>query len=201
VTARFVLASASPARRATLWAAGVEPEVFVSHVDEDALSAPTVPGLVAVLAEAKARAVAGRLDGAALVLGCDSLLELDGAAAGKPGSAAEAVQRWRRMRGRTGRLHTGHFLIDTASGLSRGAVATATVRFGEPSDAEIDAYVATGEPLAVAGGFTIDGLGGWFIDGVDGDHHTVVGLSLPLLRRMLGELGWAVADLPQTARP
>jgi septum formation protein len=196
VTVRFVLASASPARLATLRAAGVWPQVCVSDVDEDAFGATRVADLVAALAAAKAQAVADRCDEPALVLGCDSLLELDGAAAGKPGTAAVAVQRWRAMRGRSGVLHTGHHLIDSASGRSCGAVASATVRFGDPSDAEIDDYVATGEPLSVAGGFTIDGRGGWFIDGVDGDPHTVVGLSLPLLRRLLGELGYALADLP-----
>jgi septum formation protein len=179
-----------------LRAAGVEPEVVVSDVDEDAVHAASVPELVAALAEAKARVVAGRVPAAGLVLGCDSLLELDGVPLGKPGSAQQATLRWRQLRGREAVLHTGQFLLDVGTGGAAAAVASTTVRFADPSDAEIDAYVATGEPLAVAGGFTIDGRGGWFVDGVDGDHHAVVGLSLPVLRRMLAQLGYAIADLP-----
>lgn len=195
---RFVLASASPARLRTLRDAGLAPEVVVSGVDEDALSASTPSALVQLLASAKAQMVASGLapssDGA-LVLGCDSMLELDGAALGKPASAEAAVERWRSMRGRSGVLHTGHALIDTAAGTSVQGVASTTVHFGSPSDAEIDAYVASGEPLAVAGAFTIDGLGGWFVESIDGDHHNVVGLSLPLLRRLLHELGRDLTDL------
>jgi septum formation protein len=211
---RFVLASASPARRALLQAAGVEPEVVVSGVDEDTVSGP--PGeLALVLAEHKARAVADRLalevagpasgpsTGPTLVLGCDSVLERDGAAFGKPTDAADAVARWRKMRGQEGLLHTGHCLVELgghqagsgADHRSVSALASATVRFGQPSDAEIDAYVATGEPLQVAGGFTLDRLGGWFVDGIDGDPGTVLGLSLPLLRRMLADLGIGVPSL------
>jgi septum formation protein len=186
---RFVLASASPARLATLRSAGVEPEVIVSGVDEDAVTAPTTAELVTRLAELKARAVAADLTGDALVLGCDSMLDLDGTAFGKPASADAARERWRQLRGRTGVLHTGHCLIDTAGRRTAVAGAATGVRFGDVSDAEIDLYCATGEPTAVAGAFTIDGLGGWFIDGLDGDPHTVVGVSLPLLRRMLRDFG------------
>lgn len=203
---RFVLASASPARLGLLRAAGVEPEVVVSGVDEDAVSGP--PGeLALVLAEHKARAVADRLalttDAASsdpiLVLGCDSVLERQGVAFGKPADAADAVARWRDMRGQEGILHTGHCLISLSQGgadhRSISALASATVRFGSPSDAEIKAYVATGEPLRVAGGFTLDRLGGWFVDGIDGDPGTVLGLSLPLLRRLLADLGIEVPSL------
>jgi septum formation protein len=192
---RLVLASASPARLATLRAAGVEPEVVVSGVDESGVDEGSPARTALALATAKARAVAGTLDGAALVVGCDSILDLAGAAHGKPGSAAEAVHRWRRMRGSTGVLHTGHHVVDTGSGRERSAVASTLVRFAHVTDEEIDAYVATGEPLHVAGAFTVDGLGGAFVDGVDGDHHNVVGISLPLLRRLLAELGVRWTDL------
>jgi septum formation protein len=198
---RFVLASASPARLATLRAAGVEPEVIVSGVDEDAITAGSPALLVQALADAKAAAVATPLTGApALVLGCDSLLELDGIAFGKPGSAAEAVQRWHRMRGRSGFLHTGHCLIDTGNGDRLSRTASTEVHFADVTDDEIEFYVASAEPLQVAGAFTIDGLGGWFVEGVQGDHHNVVGLSLPLFRRMLAELGYGIARLPVRGR-
>jgi septum formation protein len=179
----------------------VEPEVIVSGVDEDAFEAPSATDLVQSLATAKAAAVAIDIVGDALVLGCDSMLEFQGQVLGKPQSAEEAVDRWRLMRGRSGLLHTGHTIFDCQNSAiiaSTSQVATTEVRFGYPSDAEIDAYVATGEPLRVAGAFTIDGLGGWFIEGIVGDHHNVVGLSLPALRSMLAELGYAVADLPAT---
>ncbi len=189
-----VLASTSGTRLGVLRAAGVEPEVVASGVDESAFSAGTPADLAGVLAEAKASAVAaGRTDG--LVIGCDSLLDLDGRALGKPGSAREAVARWREMSGRTGTLVTGHCVIDAATGRRAAAVAGTRVRFGRPSEQEIAAYVASGEPLTVAGAFTLDGRGGWFVDGIDGDHGTVLGLSLPLLRRLLAELGVSVTAL------
>ena len=191
---RIVLASASPARLGVLRAAGLEPEVIVSGVDETAFSAGTPAELAGQLARAKAAAVASGLDGG-LVIGCDSLLDLDGRALGKPGSAAGAVQRWLEMSGRTGTLVTGHCVIDAGTGRQAAAVAATTVRFGTPSEQEIAAYVATGEPLAVAGAFTIDGRGGWFVEGIDGDHGNVLGISLPLLRRLLSELGFSVTRL------
>jgi len=200
---RLVLASASPARLATLRSAGFAPDVVVSDVDEAAAleAAPGDAGpadQVLLLSRAKARDVARR-DTArdALVVGCDSMLELDGAVHGKPADAAEAVARWRRMRGRSGVLHTGHWIVDTRGPEARetGGVSSTTVHFADLSDAEITAYVATGEPLAVAGAFTVDGLGGPFVRRVEGDHHGVVGISLPLLRELLGELGVQVTDL------
>lgn len=200
---RLVLASASPARLATLRSAGFAPDVVVSDVDEAAAleAAPGDAGPadpVLLLSRAKARDVARR-DTArdALVVGCDSMLELDGAVHGKPADAAEAVARWRRMRGRSGVLHTGHWIVDTRGPEARetGGVSSTTVHFADLSDAEITAYVATGEPLAVAGAFTVDGLGGPFVRRVEGDHHGVVGISLPLLRELLGELGVQVTDL------
>ncbi len=189
-----VLASASPARLAVLRAAGLEPEVIVSGVDESAYAANTPAELVGLLAQAKAAAVASALD-AGLVIGCDSLFDLDGRALGKPASAAQAAQRWREMSGRTGTLVTGHCVINAATGQRASAVAATRVRFGTPSEAEIAAYIASGEPLAVAGAFTLDGRGGWFVEGIDGDHGTVLGVSLPVLRRLLGSLGVSVTAL------
>jgi septum formation protein len=194
----LVLASASPARQATLVAAGIDPVVRVSAVDEDAVvrryGVTTAEEVALVLARAKAEDVVAHLDdeaSEALVVGCDSVLELDGEVYGKPGSAEVAVERWRRMRGRSGVLHTGHWLVDARDGGSAtlGAVASTTVHFAGLADDEIDAYVATGEPLAVAGAFTVDGFGGAYVLGVEGDHHAVVGISLPLLRELLGEVG------------
>ena len=177
-----------------LRAAGLRPQVVVSGVDEAAYSAGTPAELAGQLARAKAAAVAAGLDGG-LVIGCDSLLDMDGRPLGKPASAAEAADRWRAMAGRTGTLVTGHCVINAATGEQAAAVATTAVRFGTPSEREIAAYVASGEPLAVAGAFTLDGLGGWFVDGIDGDHGNVLGISLPLLRRLLAELGIGVTEL------
>jgi septum formation protein len=192
----LVLASASPARRATLIAAGLAPLVVISTVDEEAVVArygvEAAEDIVLVLARAKAEDVAGRgdLPPGALVLGCDSMLELDGAVHGKPTDADQARAHWRTMSGRSGVLHTGHWLIDTRSGGGTlGAVASTVVHFARVSEAEIEAYVATGEPLQVAGAFTIDGLGAAFVRGVEGDHHSVVGVSVPLLRELAGDLG------------
>jgi septum formation protein len=191
---RIVLASASPARLGMLRAAGLDPEVVVSGVDETAFTATTAAELAGLLAQAKAAAVAyGQADG--LVIGCDSLLDLDGRALGKPASAGEAAARWREMSGRTGTLVTGHCVINAATGQQAAAVAATRVRFGSPSEEEIAAYVASGEPLAVAGAFTLDGRGGWFVDGIDGDHGTVLGVSLPLLRRLLADLGVSLTSL------
>jgi septum formation protein len=191
---RVVLASASPARLAVLRAAGLDPQVIVSGVDEDAFDAPTTAELTGMLAAAKAAAVAASLtDG--LVIGCDSLLDLDGRPYGKPASPQEAVASWHQMAGKSGTLCTGHCVIDAVTGRRAAAVATTTVRFGTPADEEIDAYVATGEPLSMAGAFTIEGLGGWFVDSIDGDHNNVIGISLPLLRRLLLDLDVTIPAL------
>jgi septum formation protein len=190
----LVLASGSGARLRVLRNAGFDPEVLVSGVDEANDAGLDTAALVADLAGRKAAAVAAIRPGA-LVLGCDSMLELDGAPLGKPVSAAAAVSLWRDLAGREATLHTGHCLIHAATSRLSAAVAATTVRFGRPTEAEVAAYVATGEPLAVAGAFTIDGFAAPFVDGIDGDPSNVLGLSLPLLRRMLGEIGIALTDL------
>ena len=194
-----VLASASPARLSLLRAAGIEPVVRVSDVDEPAIEAGlaaegrTDPMDVAsTLASAKARVVAGLVRDehpGAVVIGCDSVLDLDGAALGKPADAADAISRWHAMRGRSAHLRTGHTLVvlgaTPETDLSRTDVASTYVTFADLDDASIEAYVATGEPLRVAGAFTLDGLGSAFVERIDGDPSNVVGLSLPLVRRML----------------
>lgn len=191
---RLVLASASPARQQVLRQAGLAPEIVVSEVDESGFAAADVISLVEVLAEAKATDVLNRVtDEDVLVVGCDSLLEFAGEPFGKPSDLAQAKQRWLRMRGSSGRLHTGHHIWYRHDGRVEQAssVATTEVIFANLDEAEIDAYLATGEPLRVAGGFTIDGLGGAYVTTLCGDPHNVVGISLPLLRRLFGELGVA----------
>jgi nucleoside triphosphate pyrophosphatase len=208
---KIVLASASDARLRTLRTAGLDPEVIVSGVDEDSEPVDGVRALTARLAQLKAEAVSARIDhgaGPTVVIGCDSMLELDGMGYGKPGTPAEAVRRWQQMRGRFGLLHTGHHvMLHRAEAITtRTAVASTLVHSAQLGDEEIEAYVASAEPLHVAGGFTIDGLGGPFVTGIEGDHHNVVGLSLPLLRTMLDELGiwwpslWAVELNPSRER-
>jgi septum formation protein len=245
---RLVLASQSPARLTLLRNAGFAPEAIVSGVDEDAFDATSPVELALILARAKARAVAQRVEPGALVIGCDSVLDLDGGAFGKPTDVEDAIGRWKAMRGRQGILVTGHCLIDTrpleeagagpdgdaasaaddqpdsvgggsngsnsggGSGSGSGGSGAAgngsagewrevtragatLVQFAEVSDAEIEAYVATGEPLQVAGAFTLDGIGGSFVESIGGDPSNVIGLSLPLLRGMLAEFGISVADL------
>lgn len=194
---RVVLASASPARLQVLRNAGISAEVVVSGVDEESVRIDDPAALALTLARMKANAVAERLPARAderrVLIGCDSLLEFDGRALGKPADATAAIACWRAMRGRSGVLHTGHRVIVSEDGDERAteAVASTVVRFAHLDDTEIDAYVATGEPLWVAGAFTVDGLGGPFVTAIEGDYHNVVGLSLPLLRTLLLELGVA----------
>jgi septum formation protein len=202
---RLVLGSQSSARLNVLRAAGIDPVVRVSGVDEDAVAAaltdPRPAELVTALAEAKAHAVVAALAGElpdAVVIGCDSMLSINGAMVGKPGTPEVARSRWQEMAGKTGELLTGHVILRLSEGVvdrTASGAETTTVRFGTPSDAELDAYLATGEPLHVAGGFTLDGMGGWFVDGIDGDHSSVIGISLPLTRRLLAEVGVSVTDL------
>jgi septum formation protein len=197
VDRRLVLASASPARLSLLRQAGLGPEVVVSDVDESAVKAPRVAEQVALLAAAKAADVAKR-ETDALVIGADSLLEFNGKPLGKPDDAAEARDRWRRMSGRSGILHTGQALFDVQDGavVSRDiAVASTVVYFATPTPPEVEAYLATGEPLAVAGAFTLDGLGAPFVRRVEGDPAAVVGLSLTVLRTQLAKRGLAITDL------
>ena len=196
-TRRLILASASPARLRTLAAAGIRAEAIVSGVDESTVDSGNAAELCLVLARMKARAVADRVEPPALVLGCDSVLAFDGRILGKPVDADEARQRWYAMRGRSGVLHTGHSIVDTTNDRTAEATASTTVHFADVTDEEIDAYIATGEPLAVAGAFTIDGIGGPFIERIEGDAGTVIGLSLPLLRRLLAQLGIPIVTLWQ----
>lgn len=191
---RLILASSSPARLQTLRRAGLHPEVIVSGADEDSITRPTATGLVAALAELKGTTVADRLptDEDWALVACDSMLELAGQRFGKPGSEAAAIERWHAMRGHTGTLHTGHHVIVHRAGrgpASATRVGSTRVTFADLTDAEIAAYAATGEPERVAGSFTIDGFGGAFVTRIDGDPHNVVGISLPLVRQMLLDLG------------
>lgn len=204
---RLVLGSASSGRLKVLRQAGVDPLVLVSGVDEDELVATLGPGagpneVVGALARAKAEHVAAMLSGTVtadcIVIGCDSMLYLDGRLAGKPESIDAARRQWRSMGGRPGQLHTGHCLIrmlDHSVTHIEAETSITTVHFGTPADADLEAYLASGEPLWVAGGFTLDGLGGWFVDGVNGDPSTVIGVSLPLMRTLLRRCGLSVADL------
>jgi septum formation protein len=203
---RLVLGSASPGRLKVLRQAGVDPLVVVSGVDEEfvtaGLGSTSSPGeVVCALARAKADRVAAGLDDSTaadcVVVGCDSMLYLDGRLCGKPRSVTEAREQWQWMAGRAGQLHTGHCVIRLADRRVRREIETSitTVHFGDPAPEDLEAYLASGESLRVAGGFTLDGQSGWFIDGVDGDPSNVIGLSLPLLRSLLHRVGLSVATI------
>ncbi len=205
---RVVLGSASTGRRRVLRNAGIDPLVMVSGVDEDALLAELADAdpdaVVTALAVAKAESVCGAVESAVaadcVVIGCDSMLFIDGQLSGKPGSPGETRRRWESMGGRDGRLLTGHCVLRVSGGevLARAAAAdVTTVRFGVPTAEELDAYIDSGEPLGVAGAFTLDGLGGWFVDGIDGAPSNVVGISLPLTRRLLESVGCSIGELWQ----
>ncbi|MEV5838560.1 nucleoside triphosphate pyrophosphatase [Nocardia sp. NPDC052112] len=203
---RLVLASASPARRAVLRSAGIEPVVRISDVDEDAVAAALPPGtapevVVVELARAKARSVAATIpDFAAdcVVVGCDSMLLVDGELQGKPHTPEVARARWSAMAGRSADLITGHCVLRMRDGeivAESVDCSSTTVHFAKPESEELDAYIASGEPLQVAGAFTLDGMGGWFVDRIDGDPSSVIGIGLPLLRRLLGDVGVGIAQL------
>ena len=204
---RIVLGSASTGRLRVLRNAGIDPLVVVSGVDEDAAIAalgadPDPAAVVTTLARAKADAVARELGALVaadcVVIGCDSMLYVDGELRGKPGTPEEARRQWNSMAGRAGQLFTGHCVVrilDARTIATETAAEVTTVRFGIPTEAELTAYIAGGEPLNVAGAFTIDGLGGWFVDGVEGDPSNVVGLGLAVTRRLLESVGLSIGDL------
>ncbi|WP_415974264.1 Maf family protein [Rhodococcus sp. 077-4] len=203
---RLVLASASPARLSVLRGAGVEPIVRVSGVDEDALTSALGPSaspetVVTELARAKAAAVAETFSGSAddlVIVGCDSMLSIGGELHGKPHSVDVARERWQSMAGNSGELLTGHAVLRVTGGLvvaQAAAHSSTTVHFATPSTADLEAYLASGEPLLVAGAFTLDGLGGWFVDRIEGDPSSVVGIGLPLVRTLLTRVGTSLAAL------
>ncbi len=195
---QFVLASASPARRKLLQNAGIEPIVRQSDFDESQVQLSDPAELVQILAQRKAETVASQFRDA-LVLGCDSVLSVNGEIHGKPADVEEAIARWQIMRGNVGDLYTGHALIDTKQGKTLVQLQVTRVYFADVSSSQIAAYVATGEPLKCAGCFALEGRGGLFVEKLEGCHSNVIGLSLPLLRRMLGELGYDVTDFWQLA--
>lgn len=203
---RVVLGSASTGRLGVLRQAGLDPLVVVSGVDEDAVIASLADAppeqVVSGLAAAKADEVFAHLPAAVaedcVVIGCDSMLFLDGQLCGKPGDVDTARRQWQSMSGRTAQLYSGHAVLVVRDGAVAHRIADTgitAVHFASPTDTDLDAYLESGEPLGVAGGFTLDGLGGWFIEGIDGDPSNVIGLSLPLLRRMLATAGLSIADL------
>ena len=198
-TPTFILASASPARRRLLQGVGIEPIVQVSHFDESQIQLSDPAALVKALALRKAETVAAQLDSAGLetptlVMGCDSVLSLQGEIHGKPADANEAIARWQQMRRQIGELYTGHALLDVTHHRQLVRCQVTRVYFGWVSDRQIAAYVATGEPLACAGCFALEGKGGSLIDKLEGCHSNVIGLSLPLLRQMLDDLGYNLAE-------
>jgi septum formation protein len=189
----FVLASASPARKKLLQSVGIEPIIRHSNLDESQVQNPEPAELVQILAKSKAEVVAREFTDA-LILGCDSVLAIAGEIHGKPDSSVAAIRRWQKMRGNYGILYTGHALIDQKKNQQISYCAMTKVYFAQVSDAEIAAYVASGEPRKCAGGFALEGKGGLFVEKLEGCHSNVIGLSLPLLRQMLAELGYQITD-------
>ena len=193
MTTNFVLASASPARRRLLQSVGINPLVCVSHFDESQIQLTDPIALVETLAQRKAEVVLNQVNDS-LVLGCDSILVVDGEIHGKPQDAEEAFSRWQQMRGNCGTLYTGHALIDQTQAQQVVRCGITQVYFGRVTDAQIHAYIATGEPLLCAGAFALEGKGSALIDKIEGCHSNVIGLSLPLLRSMLAELGYDLSS-------
>jgi septum formation protein len=193
----IVLASASPSRQKLLTSVGISPTIIVSGVDEEdsAYSQLSPRELVVALAIVKAHTVKEKVNYPALVIGCDSTFEFEGESLGKPGTAENAIARAKKLSGKTGVLHTGHCFIDTDKGIEVSDIVSTRVHFATMSDVEIEGYVATGEPLNVAGGFTLDGLSAPFIAGIEGDPSNVIGLSLPLLRNAINSLGYTWFEL------
>ncbi len=190
---QFVLASASPARRRLLQIAGIDPVVSVSNFDESQIQRSDPRQLVEVLAKCKAERVAAQFE-SALILGCDSVLLVDGEIHGKPANPTEAIARWQKMRGKVGELYTGHSLIDLVQNGTVSYPQMTQVYFAQISDRAIERYVDTGEPLNCAGAFALEGYGSLFIEKIVGCHTNVIGLSMPLLRQMLEQLGYDVTD-------
>lgn len=190
---QFVLASASPARRRLLQNAGIQPLVSQSNFDESQIQLTNPSDLVQTLALRKAETVTPYFT-EALIMGCDSVLAIDGDIHGKPADAAEAIARWQQMRGRIGDLYTGHALIDLTQNKSLVRCRVTRVYFANVSDRQIEAYVATGEPLSCAGCFALEGKGSAFVEKLEGCHTNVIGLSLPLLRQMLIDLGYDITN-------
>ncbi len=198
---RIVLASQSQSRRRLLEGAGLTPTIVVSHVDEetDFFNAMSPQDMVIALAIAKAHTVRELIDYPAIIIGCDSTFDVDGESFGKPGSPEIARERAQKISGRSGLLHTGHCIIDTEKGKEIADRVTTKVTFSKMTDAEIDDYVASGEPLHVAGGFTLDGFGSPFIPHIDGDYTNVVGISMPFLRSAFNQLGYAWPQVKELA--
>ena len=194
---RVVLASSSPSRKRLLQSSGIEPVIMVSGVNEDdpSYKALTPREMVIALAIVKAHTVRALIDFPALIIGCDSTFEFQGQSLGKPETSENALERARKLSGNSGMLHTGHCIIDTEKGIEISDVASTEVFFADMSEKEIQDYVATGEPLNVAGGFTLDGLSAPFITRIEGESSNVIGLSLPLLRKAINSLGYSWFDL------
>ncbi|CAB4842079.1 MAG: septum formation inhibitor Maf [Actinobacteria bacterium] len=190
---RIVLASQSSSRRRLLEDAGLKPTIIVSNVDEetDFFNAMTPEDMVIALAISKAHTVREMIDYPAIIIGCDSTFDVDGVSFGKPGSPEVAIERAKKISGRTGLLHTGHCIIDTERGIEIADRVTTKVTFTDMTDDEIADYVASEEPLHVAGGFTLDGFGSPFIPVIEGDYTNVVGISMPFLRNAMNQLGYS----------
>lgn len=190
---KIVLASASTSRRRLLESAGLKPLIMVSHVDEETefFNSMIPADMVIALAITKAHTIREQIDFPAIIIGCDSTFEFDGASLGKPGTPEIAIERASRVRGHSGLLHTGHCIIDTTKDKEISSIVTTKVTFDDMTDAEIADYVASGEPLHVAGGFTLDGFSSPFIPSIEGDYTNVVGISMPFLRKAFGQLGYS----------